>query len=81
MKEKWILLIAAVFGIEFTGVKRRVEVAGVGVGVAIHRGPRSVKALLNFVDHDQRVLKGRAAGFGEGSGHDLVAGLDLVDRW
>jgi hypothetical protein len=58
MEKKGLLLIAAVFGVELAGIKRRIEVAGIRVGVAIDRGPRPVQALLNLLDHDQRFLRG-----------------------
>jgi hypothetical protein len=58
MEKKGLLLIAAVFGVELAGIKRGIEVAGIGVGVAIDRGPRPVQALLNLLDHDQRFLGG-----------------------
>jgi len=56
------LLIRAVFRIEAAGVEGGIEVARIGVGVAVHRGARTVQGALNVVDADQVLLwRGRFA--------------------
>jgi len=61
MEQQWIFLITAVFGVELARVERRIEVARIGVGVAIHRGARAIQRLLNVVDADQGFGIGRAS--------------------
>mgnify|MGYP003335085884 CR=1 FL=1 len=48
-----LLLVAAVLRVELARVEGRIEVAGIGVGVAVHRGAGAVEAALHLIDADQ----------------------------
>ena len=48
-----ILLIAAIFRIELAWIEGRVEVAWIGVGVAIHRCSRAVQRALYIINSDE----------------------------
>ena len=55
VKQQRIFLVAAVFGVELAGVEGWVEVARIGVGVAVHRSPGAVQGLLHIVNADQGI--------------------------
>jgi hypothetical protein len=56
MKQQRLLLVAAVFGIELAGVEGRVEIAGIRVGIPIHRSPGTIEGFLYIFDTDQGVI-------------------------
>lgn len=53
VEQQGFLLIAAVLGIELAWIERRVEMAWIGVGVAVHRSSGPVEGPLNLIDADQ----------------------------
>ncbi len=53
MKQQRFLLIAAVFGVELAGVEGRVEIARIGIGVAVYRSSGAIEGFLYILDPDQ----------------------------
>jgi hypothetical protein len=64
MEIERIFLIAPILGIELARVKRRVEISGVCIGVAIHRRPGTIQRLLNVINANKSIrLRGDDGGF------------------
>ena len=76
VEQQGVLLIGAVFGIEPLGIEGGVEVAGIGVGVAIHRCPGAIQGALHVVNADQSI--GRRRGQANGLAQGLLITKDLI---
>lgn len=66
MEEQGLLDVAAKLGVELAGVEGRIDIARIGVGVAIDGGSGAIQGLLHLFNPNQR--RARSVGIVDGGG-------------
>jgi hypothetical protein len=68
MEHQWLGVVRSDFRVELFGMVFQVEMVGIGVGISVHRGTRSLQCFFDGIDIHES--EGKAVGRGVGSfGH------------